>query len=299
MFPVRRTLNLAEAAARPAAAADHGRISRLLASARHSFLAVPSAELGRLIASEPGALLVSGDAVWAAAIAERTAPTVAWLRALALADGLPQQEGLDALLAAYHGRLREAGVGRAFYAGYASDVWLRVALAARGYVRHTEVVSYEKVRMDIPAPGSSEVLVRRAAPPDLAAVLAVDHSAFAEQWHKDQHALGPAIGSSPCFLVAERPGAGPGGSGVVGYAFVTSHFEGRLVHLVRIAVLPAFQGQGVGVRLLAEVVAYARGAGAHTLTLNTQEDNLAARRLYEWFGFRQAGERQTVMEFAL
>ncbi|HWQ15403.1 MAG TPA: GNAT family N-acetyltransferase, partial [Roseiflexaceae bacterium] len=204
------------------------------------------------------------------------------------------EAGVDALLAAYHARLRAAGVRHSYYSGSdTGDAWLRAALAARGYARHTEVVVYEKLRMDTPTAGSAAVQVRPARPADLAAILALDHTCFDPEWHKDRRAIAPALVNSPCFLVAEQGGA------LVGYAFVTSHYEGRLVHLVRIAVLPAHRSQGLGARLLAEVVAFARASRADALTLNTQVDNAPARRLYEWFGFRRTGERQTVLRLAL
>jgi ribosomal protein S18 acetylase RimI-like enzyme len=53
------------------------------------------------------------------------------------------------------------------------------------------------------------------------------------------------------------------------------------------------------VRLLAEVVGYARTLGAESITLNTQVHNATAQRLYEWFGFRRTGEQQTVLRFEL
>ena len=290
MPPLRHSLNPADASARPSGPADHGALTRLLTGARRHFLSVTSAELPALLADEPGAALVAGAALWGAAVAERTTPATAWLRALALADGLPPDVGLDALLAAYHAQLRAAGVRQSYYAGSdLSDGWLRAALAARGYARLTEVVVYEKLRLDVPTHGSAAVDVRRAAPDDLPAVVALDAACFDPQWHKDQRALGPAIASAPLFLLAERAGA------ALGYAFATSHYEGRLIHLTRIAVLPAAQGQGVGARLLADLVAFARDAGADIITLNTQADNAPARRLYEWFGFRRTGERQTVL----
>ena len=56
-------------------------------------------------------------------------------------------------------------------------------------------------------------------------------------------------------------------------------------YLVRIAVHNRAQGRGVGVRLLAEAVEYFARAGVTRILLNTQEDNVRAHRLYEWFGF--------------
>ena len=80
---------------------------------------------------------------------------------------------------------------------------------------------------------------------------------------------------------------------------MTTHLGGRLVHLVRIAVLPAHRGIGLGARLLAEVVGYARSLGADSITLNTLTYNAAAQRLYEHFGFRRTGEQQRVLRFDL
>lgn len=293
-MPPPPSLDMSQASTRPSGPEDHGAVARLLSGARRHFLAVTSAELPALLAQEPGAALVAGGAVWAAAVAERAGGGTAWLRALALADGLPPDAGLDALLAAYHDRLRAAGVQRAYYAGSdLGDAWVRAALAARGYQRLTEVVVYEKIRLDAPTAGDATLAVRRATPADAETVLALDAAAFDDLWHKDRRAIEPALaGAAPCFLIAER-------GAPLGYAFATSHYEGRLVHLVRIAVLPEARGAGAGARLLAEVVAYAREARADVLTLNTQADNAPARRLYERFGFRRTGERQTVLTLDL
>jgi ribosomal protein S18 acetylase RimI-like enzyme len=155
------------------------------------------------------------------------------------------------------------------------------------------VVVYEKRELGIPSQGNQAVRVRRALPVDLPAVLAVDRACFDPQWNKDEGIIGPALIETPYFVAAELDGA------LIGYAFVTKHFGGRLIHLVRIAVLPQYQGQAIGARLLAEVIAYARSCNADVVTLNTQVDNIAAQRLYEWFGFRRTGEQQIVLRFDL
>ena len=55
-------------------------------------------------------------------------------------------------------------------------------------------------------------------------------------------------------------------------------------HLVDIALLPAFQGQGLGTELLAWILRQAEGAG-RAVTLQVEAGNLA-RRLYERLGFQ-------------
>ena len=290
----RRSLDPSHAAPRAATPDDLTGVSRLLRNNTHRFLGFPSTDLPALLTSAPAMLLVSGDEIWAAAIGGWRSEATTWLRGLALADGLPVGAGLDVLLPPFHALLRSRELQTVFYAGdEAADIWVQPALTARGYMRDTEVVVYEKSGTSVPAPGNQAVRVRRAQTVDLPAVLAVDRACFAPQWSKDEGILGPAIFEAPYFVVADIDDA------IIGYAFATSHFEGRLVHLVRIAVLPSHQGQAIGVRLLADLIAFARIRGADVLTLNTQAHNTSAQRLYEWFGFRRNGERQTVLRFDL
>jgi [ribosomal protein S18]-alanine N-acetyltransferase len=294
MHLFRRNLDPAQASPREATDRDLTQISRLLRSSTRRYMGFASSELPALLAGAPALLLVAGDELWAAAIGGWRADTVSWLRGLALANNLPVAGGLDHLLPPFHALLRSRGLRTLFYAGdEATDAWLQPALLARGYVADTQVVVYEKRGMDVPSAGNSAARVRRAQAVDLPVVLAIDRACFDPQWHKDEGIIGPSLVESPFFIIAELDAA------PAGYAFVTTHFGGRLVHLVRIAVLPAHRGMGLGARLLAEVVGYARGVGADSLTLNTQTHNAAAQRLYEWFGFRRTGEQQMVLRFDL
>jgi ribosomal protein S18 acetylase RimI-like enzyme len=66
-----------------------------------------------------------------------------------------------------------------------------------------------------------------------------------------------------------------------------STFQARpLLNIHDLAVLPAQRGRGIGQALLAAAEAMARDAGCCKLTLEVQEDNLPALRLYEHCGFR-------------
>jgi ribosomal-protein-alanine N-acetyltransferase len=294
MHLFRRSLDISRATPREATPADLTGVSRLFHGSGRRFLGFPGDDLPALLSSAPAMLLVAGDEIWAAAIGGWRAQTTTWLRGLALHDGLPTNAGLDALLPPFDALLRSQSIQRLFYAGdEAADTWLQPALRGRGYERDTKVIVYEKRGLDVPARGNQAVRVRRGQPVDLPAVLAVDQACFAPEWNKDEGLLGPALVEAPYCAVAEIDGQ------TVGYAFATTHFGDRLVHLVRIAVLPDRQGQGIGVRLLNEVVDFARARGAETLTLNTQIDNTGAQRLYEWFGFRRTGEQQVVLRYDL
>lgn len=290
----RRSLDLSLATSRMGMPEDLTAVSRLIRNNTHRFTSFPSPSLASLLAGGPSMLLIAGKEVWAAAIASWPAESSSWIRTLAIADGLLIGPALDTLLPPFHDLLRARQIQHLFYAGdEASDLWIQPALSLRGYAHETDVVVYEKPKLYVPAPGNQAARVRRAEAVDLPTILAIDQACFAPQWNKDETIIGPALFEVPYFVVVELAGR------IVGYAFATTHYDGRLVHLVRIAVLPEYQGQAIGVRLLAELIEFAQDCGADMVTLNTQAHNTVAQRLYEWFGFHRTGEKQAVLRLDL
>lgn len=290
----RPAIDLRHAATRPANPNDAPAIARIVRESPNRLLFEPP-HIATLLAGAPALVLMSGDRTVGFAVADWPDMQSVWLRGVGFAEGVPPRDAVPLLFPDLHHMLIERGVGHVLYAGDTrSDVWLAPLLEQHGYIHLTDVVVYEKHGTHAPSTGNQQIRVRRAETVDLAALVAIDRASFSPKWHKDGTVLGPAVaGEVPLFLVAEDARQ------VIGYAFATSHFNGRLVHLVRIAVDPAWRGQAVGVRLLAEVMAFARSVGASTITLNTQVDNYAAQRLYEWFGFQRTGERQPVLRCTL
>jgi len=70
---------------------------------------------------------------------------------------------------------------------------------------------------------------------------------------------------------------------VIGYQFNT--VDGGMGFLVRIAVHPSLNSQGIGARLMAEAVQFFQRERVWKIVLNTEEMNHHAHHLYEWFGF--------------
>ena len=62
-------------------------------------------------------------------------------------------------------------------------------------------------------------------------------------------------------------------------------------HIANIAVDPSLRGRRIGARLLLQASRVAVARGAISMTLEVRVSNLAARRLYQWFGFAPAGVR--------
>ena len=276
--------------ARLVTADDHSQITRLAYSAERRFLTSGMSELSDLLVADPISLIeIDRRLVGALSFGWRTRP-VTWIRTLLLHGEVPILDALRELTAPLYVLLRRESITLAAVTiDEWSSPWLRKPLVELGYRSMVEVVGYEKDHLDRPAAGNRAVAVRRAKPSDLPAVLDLDAACFPLPWVKGAEIFEPAIASSPCFLIATF-GVEP-----VGYAFVTSHQAGQLFHLVRIAVAPAYQGMGIGVRLLAEIVDFCASRNADLLTLNTQADNYTAQRLYERFGFVRTGERQTVL----
>lgn len=64
------------------------------------------------------------------------------------------------------------------------------------------------------------------------------------------------------------------------------------VHLMSIAVAPAFQGRGLARQLLGENLAFCQRLDMQWMTLEVKWDNLAALALYKSYGFTTAGRRK-------
>lgn len=96
------------------------------------------------------------------------------------------------------------------------------------------------------------------------------------------------------FFIAELNGK------AVGYAKLRENSEAdclkgiKAVELQRIYVLEKVKGKGVGAALLRHCLAAARAKNYRTIWLGVWENNPAAQRFYEKFGFVRAGKLRFV-----
>src|SRR5580704_8741879 len=126
--------------------------------------------------------------------------------------------------------------------------------------------------------------LRRAVPTDAVAVRELTRKAYA-QWI-------PVIGREPMPMKADYSAA------VREHLVDLLYVGGRLVALIEtipeadhllienVAVLPAFQGRGLGRRLMAHAEAVARSLGLPEMRLYTNRDFAANVRLYLRLGYR-------------
>ena len=143
----------------------------------------------------------------------------------------------------------------------------------------------------VPAPeptlataASESLLVRRASPADLAALVELENASFAgdrlslRQWRHHLHS------ASAWVLVGVQ------GRRVAGAAVVFFRSGSRVARLYSIAVSEHERGRGLGARLLEAVERVARRRRCNRLRLEVRRDNLAAQRLYGRRGFHRIAE---------
>jgi ribosomal protein S18 acetylase RimI-like enzyme len=156
--------------------------------------------------------------------------------------------------------------------------WLRSVLLAHGFFPYCQLYAYDKVDYSIPTLGNTQVTVRAVnVAKDLPALLALEEACFADLWRYDAIAFADIAATHPYFVVAEL------NDSLVGYQFNT--VESDSGYLVRIAIHPSVEHQGIGARLMAEAIGFFERKRVSRIMLNTQADNIRAHRLYEWFGF--------------
>jgi ribosomal protein S18 acetylase RimI-like enzyme len=217
------------------------------------------------------------------------ADTVAYLRAFVLRDDWDVGSAAIAMLAHVGCRLAARQIDTLAYVG--AEEWLVGALLAIGFRRENTIISMHKMDYAVPEVGEPCLVVRPVVQTDFGDILAIDRAAFRPLWRNTAAMLAHYREQCPYFVVAERGGR------VVGYQYAS--LAGRHGHLTRIAVHPRHHGQGIGARMLAEAMGFFRQQQVLGVTLNTQQDNSRARRLYEWFGFRRLGIEAEVLVYSV
>lgn len=270
---------------RQATPADEGQLRQLMARAGRVALRFHGDNLADHLIREPFLLAERAARLRGFLAFFMRRPPQAALVAAGLADDWAISPWLDRLLPRCIAYLRARGAASLSYVG--SAAWLVGPLQGRGFRLISHVVAYEKTGWAIPDVGNQAVQVRPAQPTDFSALAALDGLAFHPLWRNLVETLRRWKEALSYFVVAVA------GEEPVGYCYCSVEKEHG--HLIRMAVHPAWQGRGIGTRLLAEAVRFFQQAGARLVTLNTQEENERAQRLYRKFGFRLMGREAVAL----
>jgi ribosomal-protein-alanine N-acetyltransferase len=125
--------------------------------------------------------------------------------------------------------------------------------------------------------------IEEMRPADIPEVQAIERTSFTSPWPPQAYRAELETNRLASYLVARIDGR------VVAYGGLWLMVDE--VHITTFAVHPAWRRRRIGERLLLAMLDLAVDRGAREATLEVRLSNLAARRLYEKYGFRPVGLR--------
>jgi ribosomal-protein-alanine N-acetyltransferase len=124
-------------------------------------------------------------------------------------------------------------------------------------------------------------------PADLEPILAIEQNSFQRPWGRLSFE-GELRNRSACSYAVKSTEVKSSGQ-VIGYAFW--HLVADEVHVLKVAVTPAWRGQGIASRLLERCFTSSVEQGAKSAHLEVRPSNIAAIELYQKLGFELVGRR--------
>ncbi|MGB8344489.1 MAG: GNAT family N-acetyltransferase [Ktedonobacteraceae bacterium] len=273
---------------------DLAQILRLLRTSEYGYQRFTLDELPNLLAHYPALGVFSGPSLHSFLLSQTVYPPSAWIAGFCVSwtESNSYQRFMTALLERMTPLLIARKVRYLHYSGNDIDQdWLRTVLLGLGFLPYRLLYAYDKYDFAMPTRGNQQVIVRPFELRDVPALLAIEDACFEDLWRYDALAFRNIAATHPYFVVAELNGS------VVGYQFNTIDYGSG--YLVRIAVHPSVNSRGIGARLMAEAITFFQKAAVGRIMLNTQDDNVHAHRLYEWFGFVRLRQRGFVLRKTL
>jgi len=131
------------------------------------------------------------------------------------------------------------------------------------------------------------IRIRKALAPDLLEIMAIEQSSFASPWNMAffRHELYNPVAF---FYIIEV--------GVKLSGYIIFWIFKDEAHIANLAIHPEYRKRGYGEYLLRWSLEFVHKKKVATITLEVNEKNLAARGLYDKFGFKMVGKRAKYYE---
>jgi ribosomal-protein-alanine acetyltransferase len=128
----------------------------------------------------------------------------------------------------------------------------------------------------------ADTTIRKMTESDLDRVVAMEKEIFSDPW--DYNAFDSDLKNEHCWpVVAEQDGT------IVGYSI--SYIVTDELQIGNFGVGELFKRQGIGKKMMAEIIKIAQGKNCDSIYLEVRESNKAAQALYYSFGFEAVGRR--------
>jgi [ribosomal protein S18]-alanine N-acetyltransferase len=267
-------------------------IERLLHTSEYVYQRFTQEELLLLMKRYPAVGVFNRTSLHGFLLSQSINPPSAWIGGFGVSwtESRAYPRIFSSLLDSLSPYLLEKGVQYLHYSG--NNVhrdWLRSVLLAQGFFPYCQLYAYDKFDYGIPTRGNAQVTIRPVnIAKDMAALLTLEELCFDDLWRYNAVAFADIAVTHPYFVVAELKG------NIVGYQF--NALDDNYGYLVRIAVHPSFEHQGIGARLMAEAIRFFQQGRVSRIMLNSQENNHHAHRLYEWFGFVRVEQMGFVLQ---
>ena len=125
--------------------------------------------------------------------------------------------------------------------------------------------------------------IRRARADDVDAILEMERESFSDPW-SEKDVFGYITSEMGMCFVAAQDGRA--------IAYLIGRIIAPEAEIYRIAVKKTHRRRGIGYRLLDYSYKTEKGRGLETVFLEVRSKNVAARALYQAYGFREMGVRR-------
>jgi ribosomal protein S18 acetylase RimI-like enzyme len=211
---------------------------------------------------------------------------VIWLRFFAAVPEVPVNDAWSVLWAK---AFEQFPIDDLIVAAIPTQYWFQQLLLNEQFEHEFDVISLVWEGKSLPSSHKTRLFrIRNMQTRDLPEVRKVDEAAFELIWRNSQDSLGTALSKSAIATVAESP------NGIIGYQISTASSLGG--HLARLAVLPNWQGFGVGYSLVSNLLERFHMWGTIRVTVNTQTYNSPSLALYKKVGFITTDEVYPVLQ---